>query len=709
MRNFYKYLTDLAIWTLALPLAYFLRIEMQVTEHYYDIAVMTALALPLKALVLYLYGFHRQSWRTIGIWDLFRIIQGVALVTLIVVAGLLIFSHGLYLPRSVPVIEAGITVLLLSSVRLTSRIRSETVRRSDVRQSTRKVSRVLVAGAGEAGIMLAREVRRHPESYMEIVGFLDDNPSKEKEWYLGYAILGSLDDLPEVAHRLRVDKVIIAMPTAEGDVIRKVVTMAQQVGIDSQTMPGYYELLRGNFNIAKLRKVDVTDLLGREQVELDVGPISKYLFGRTVLVTGAGGSIGSEITRQIIKFSPEHVLLLGRGENSIFRVEREFLADYPDITFTPIIADIRDFATMEHVFRKYRPEVIFHAAAHKHVPLMESNPDQAVFNNIGGTRNLTELALKYDVERFVNVSSDKAVNPTSVMGCSKRVAEYVVHRASLRAGKNQSFVSVRFGNVLGSRGSVVPLFKQQIESGGPVTVTHPEMTRYFMTIPEASQLVLQAGGLNSNGSIYILDMGSPVKIVDLARDLIRLCGFTPDVDIKIVFNGMRPGEKLFEELLTDEEGTTSTRHAKIFRARANGPSAREFDGLIKDLFDAAEGQDGMEIRRQFRRIVPSYACELLAGETEAAREPAIEAAKEPAIETGKEAAGKEPAKKTAENPVSKPAARSAETAAPEPKKINKSVENVAPEPKKFNDRQVSSLKKGKQPALSAVKGIMAQG
>lgn len=656
MRNLYKYLTDLAIWTLALPLAYFLRIEMQVTWYYYDIAVMTALALPIKAIVLYQFQFHRQSWTRIGIWDLSRIIQGVALVTLIVLASLLLFNLGIYIPRSVPVIEAGITIMLLSGVRLFSRIRNETIRRSDVRRSARKVSRVLVAGAGEAGVMLAREVRRHPESYMEIVGFLDDNPTKEKEWYLGYAILGSLEDLPEAAHRHRVDKVIIAMPTAEGDVIRKVVTMAQDAGIDSQIMPGYYELLRGNFNIAKLRKVDVTDLLGREQVELDVAPISKYLFGRTVLVTGAGGSIGSEITRQIIKFSPAHVLLLGRGENSIFRVEREFLAEYPNIKFTPIIVDIRDYASLEHVFQKYRPEVIFHAAAHKHVPLMESNPDQAVFNNVGGTRNLTELTLKYDVERFVNISSDKAVNPTSVMGCSKRVAEYMVHRASLRAGKNQSFVSVRFGNVLGSRGSVVPLFKQQIEAGGPITVTHPDMTRYFMTIPEASQLVLQAGGLNSNGSIYILDMGSPVKIVDLARDLIRLCGFTPDVDIKIEFSGMRPGEKLFEELLTDEEGTTSTRHSKIFRARANGPAADEFDGLISDLFDAAHKQDGMEIRRQFRRIVPSYACELLSGETESANKANI-----------------------------------AEAA-----------------PGNSGERQ-ELLKKRKQPSLSGVKGVLAQG
>ena len=614
MRILGKYLTDLGIWTLALPLAYFLRIEMQVTEHASDIAVLTLMALPIKAAVLYLFRFHRQSWSKIGVWDLFRIIQGVAVVTMMVLALNFFLRQGFYVPRSVPVIEAGITIMLLSSVRLFSRIRSETVRRTDVRQSSRKVSRVLVAGAGEAGTMLAREVRRHPESYMEIVGFLDDNPMKQKEWYLGYAILGALDDLPELAKRHQVDKVIIAMPTVSGDVVRRLITMAQEAGIESQTMPGLYELLSGNFNLAKLRKVDVTDLLRRDQVELDVAPISRYLYDRTVLVTGAGGSIGSEIVRQLAKFNPKHVLLLGRGENSIFKMEGEFLKYFPEVAFTPIIADVRDYQTLEHVFSKHRPQVVFHAAAHKHVPLMEANPDQAILNNVGGTRNLTELALQYGVERFVNVSTDKSVNPTSVMGCSKRVAENVVHRASKRAGKNQSFVSVRFGNVLGSRGSVVPLFKRQIESGGPVTVTHPEMTRYFMTIPEASQLVLQAGGLNNNGSIYVLDMGKPVKIVDLARDLIRLCGYTPDVDIQIAYSGMRPGEKLYEELLTDEEGTNATRHSKIFQAKTSGLADDVFEGLLEDLFEAAIQQDVMEVRRQLKRIVPSYSCELLAEE-----------------------------------------------------------------------------------------------
>ncbi len=606
MRLLLKYLADLALWTLALPIAYFLRIEMNITEHVGDIAILTLMTMPIKATILYMFQFHRQAWSKIGVWDLLRIIQGVVVVTFIVVVALYFIHLGLYLPRSVPVIEGGLTILMLSSIRLFARIQSETVRRSDVKHSPRKVSRVLVAGAGEAGTMLAREVRRHPESYMEIAGFLDDNPTKQKEWFLGYAILGHLDDLPEVARKHDVDKVIIAMPTVPGEVIRKVVTLAHEAGIESQIMPGLYELLSGNFNIAKLRQVDVSDLLRRKLVELDVAPISDYLYERTVLVTGAGGSIGSEIVRQIMRFNPRHVLLLGRGENSIFKVEREFRTDYPQVTFTALITDVRDRGSLEHVFRKYRPQVVFHAAAHKHVPLMEDNPDQAILNNVGGTRNLAELALEYEVERFVNISSDKSVNPTSVMGCTKRVAEYVVHRASLRANKDQSFVSVRFGNVLGSRGSVVPLFKRQIENGGPVTVTHPDMTRYFMTIPEASQLVLQAGGLNCNGSVYVLDMGQPVKIVDLARDLIRLCGLIPDRDIEITYTGMRPGEKLYEELLTDEEGTSATHHEKIFSAKINGPSTDKFELMLKDLFASAIQQDGDEVRRHLKRIVPTY-------------------------------------------------------------------------------------------------------
>ncbi|MFO8029156.1 MAG: nucleoside-diphosphate sugar epimerase/dehydratase [Cyclonatronaceae bacterium] len=607
-RQIPKYLIDLTLWGMALPLAYLLRIESMIARHADDILLVTLMVLPLKAVILYLLGFHLQSWRKTGIWDLFRIVQGVAVSTAAFFVIMVLAQDNVYVPRSVPVIEGGLALLMLSMVRLITRLGDESHRRRQVRWSDRDVKRVLVAGAGEAGTMLARELSRHPESHMEIVGFLDDNHTKQKQWFLGYRILGTLDDLGQVARTRKADKVIIAMPTAPGEVIRKVVTLAQEAGIESQIMPGLYELLSGNFNITQLRNVDVADLLRRKQVQLELGPISEYLYKRTVLVTGAGGSIGSEIVRQMAGFHPAHVLLLGRGENSIYQVEREFRSEHPEIEYTPIIADVRDRDTLEHVFRRFRPHVVFHAAAHKHVPLMEANPDQAVLNNIGGTRNLAELALEHDVERLVNVSTDKAVNPTSVMGSSKRVAEYVVQQAALRARPDQAFVSVRFGNVLGSRGSVVPLFRKQIEEGGPVTVTHPDMTRYFMTIPEASQLVLQAGGLSGNGSVYVLDMGQPVRIVDLARDLIRLCGLTPEEDIQIQFTGSRPGEKLFEELLTAEEGTSATRHAKIFAARSNGLPVERFGALLDALFDAARRQDEEGMRNILCDMIPSCTC-----------------------------------------------------------------------------------------------------
>ena len=331
-------------------------------------------------------------------------------------------------------------------------------------------------------------------------------------------------------------------------------------------------------------------------------------------MTGAGGSIGSEIVRQIARFEPAHIVLLGRGENSVFLIEQEMQRSYPDLPVSPVITDVRDMEKLEQVFAMHRPEVVFHAAAHKHVPLMEANPDQAIFNNVGGTRNLATLALEFDVARFVNVSTDKAVNPTSVMGASKRCAELIVRQAAERCKPNQHFVSVRFGNVLGSRGSVVPFFQKQIARGGPVTVTDANMIRYFMTIPEAAQLVLQAGGMNTPGAVYVLDMGKPVKIVDLARDLILLSGLEPDRDIEIKVTGMRPGEKLYEELLTAEEGTIESQHRKIFVAPKKAMPSEELSSLLDRLFDAAAQRDGLAIRRALLDIIPTAKFELLGAE-----------------------------------------------------------------------------------------------
>ncbi|WP_456480951.1 polysaccharide biosynthesis protein, partial [Oceanithermus sp.] len=510
------------------------------------------------------------------------------------------------IPRSVPLIEGGLALLLLGGARLAGRILFERAQLARSQPPHSGSRRVLIIGAGEAGTMLAREMLRHPESGLVPIGFLDDDPSKQRQRFVGLPVLGNIEDLPRVALKAHADEVLIAIPSAPGKVVRRVVELAQRTGLRHRIVPGIYEILSGKVAISQIRDVDVEDLLRRNPVQLDTSEIAGYLEGRVVLITGAGGSIGSEIVRQVARFRPRRILLLGRGENSLYQIERELERTWPELDWRTIVADVRDREKMQHVFATYAPEVVFHAAAHKHVPMMEANPDEAVFNNVGGTKNVVELALEHGVGRFVNISTDKAVNPTSVMGASKRVAEYLVQWAAQQAKPGQAFVSVRFGNVLGSRGSVIPLFKEQIASGGPVTVTHREMTRYFMTIPEAAQLVLQAGGLGDNGAVYVLDMGEPVRIADLARDLIQLSGLEPGVDIEIVFTGIRPGEKLFEELLTAEEGTEASKHQQIFIARTSLADLDQRLELLSELFAAARSRDPKRIRAAFKRLVPTY-------------------------------------------------------------------------------------------------------
>jgi FlaA1/EpsC-like NDP-sugar epimerase len=466
--------------------------------------------------------------------------------------------------------------------------------------------RVLIAGAGNAGALIAREIFRHPESNIRPIGFIDDDVTKKGVSIMGLTVLGKLEDLQDLAHQHAIDEVLITMPSAPGDVIRQIVKDAQECKIKFRILPGLYNLLNGDISMSRLRNVDVEDLLRRDPIHLETDSIAEYLKQQVVLVTGAGGSIGSEIVRQVAGFNPSHIIMLGRGENSIFEAAADIRSRFPRLSLTTVIADVKDRDSLEHVFKAHLPKVVFHAGAHKHVHFMENHPAQAIFNNVMGTRNLVELALKYDVERFVNISTDKAVNPTSVMGASKRVAEFVVEWASVQAKKHQSFVSVRFGNVLGSRGSVVPIFKKQIAEGKPITVTHPDMTRYFMTIPEASQLVLQAGGIADNGAVYVLDMGQPVKIVDLAKDLIRLSGLEVEKDIRIIYKGIQPGEKLFEELLTAEEGTSATRHKKIFMAKKRGLPADRYQDLLDDLIKAALQHDGERIRKSLKRLIPTY-------------------------------------------------------------------------------------------------------
>ena len=466
---------------------------------------------------------------------------------------------------------------------------------------------VLIVGAGESGVLMAKEMLKSSNANLRPVAFVDDDAAKIGSKMYGITVQGSIEDIPNIVLLKRIDEIVITMPSVSGDVIRRVVEFCTKTGKPFKIIPAIYDLISGKVNINALREVAVEDLLRRKSVNLDTYEIEKYISEKTVLVTGAGGSIGSELVRQICRFNPKHIVLVGRGENSIFEMKRSLRNELISISHSTKIADIRDYSTLEHIFKEQEPEVIFHAAAHKHVPLMEENPAQAILNNIIGTRNLVNLAVDHSVSYFVNISTDKAVNPTSVMGASKRISEQVVKWGALQAKKGEIFVSVRFGNVLGSRGSVIPIFKDQIKSGGPITVTHPDMIRYFMTIPEASQLVLQAAALKENGSIFVLDMGDPVNISDMARDLIRLSGLEPDKDVKIEYTGVRPGEKMFEELLTAEEGTSMTKYDKVFVAK-NGYifSDEEFSVKLDELLTLALEGDETKIREKIYEMVPSF-------------------------------------------------------------------------------------------------------
>lgn len=593
-----KLLLDMALWFSAALLAYAFRkpslIDLGIPLEVWAYAVMSAAVLGLLSLR---YHLPHQSWRRVGMRDLTLLARAAALNTLLMFALGFILQSWLQLPRSVPLLAGIVGFLLLGGVRMFARLLSEGARRRDVPVS----SRVLIVGAGEAGTLIAREMQRHPEAGLDPVGFLDDDTSKHRQRLLGLPVFGTVDQLSRVVQAEDIQEVIIAVPSASGDFVRRVVDLAGGAGVRYRIIPGVFEILSGNVSISNLRDVNLEDLLRRPPVRLNTEEIIGYLRGRVVLVTGAGGSIGSEIVRQIAAFQPATILLFGRGENSIFTIQQELLREWPEVKHVGLIGDVRDSGRLRAIFEEYRPEVVFHAAAHKHVPLMEEAPSEAIINNVIGTRNLVEMSLRYGVLRLVNVSTDKAVNPTSVMGASKRAAEMTVSAGAARARETQAFVSVRFGNVLGSRGSVVPTFMRQIRAGGPITVTHPEMVRYFMTIPEAARLVLQAGGLAENGKVYVLNMGEPVKIADLARDVIRLSGAQ---GVDIVYSGVRPGEKLYEELLTSSEGADATTHSEIFSARLERVDPQVLEAHLDVLQRHAVQGDAAAIRMDLARMIP---------------------------------------------------------------------------------------------------------
>ena len=595
-----KIFIDLAACVLAGYLAFWIRLEGNFVIFIESIKFYLLVSSGIKLFLILIFKTHKQLWRYASIQDLMTIMK-LVVIFFLMQSSLNFLSYTSFLiPRSIPILDSILTLFFMGSLRFFWRLFREKHLTPFAAKSSK---RILIAGAGDAGTMIAKEMLKHPEAGMVPIGFLDNNRSKHNSSMLGIPVMGDIEILPETIDREGVDEVLVAMPSAPGHVTRKIMTLAKDSGIPCRTIPGLYELVSGNVSISSIRKIEVEDLLRRDQVQLDLEIIAAYLEGKVVLVTGAGGSIGSELVLQVAKFNPSHLILVGRGENSLFNIENQLKSEFFNASFSTIVCDVRFLDKLEKVFERFKPQVVFHAAAHKHVPMMESNPEEAIFNNVGGTSNVVQCALKYNVETLVNISTDKAVNPTSIMGASTRTAEIVVRKGAKEARPGQCFISVRFGNVLGSRGSVIPIFKEQISRGGPVTVTHPEMQRYFMTIPEASQLVLQAAGMNNNGTVYVLDMGEPVKIVDLAKDLITLSGLELGEDIEITFTGIRPGEKLYEELLTAEEGTMATRHDKIFSAKS--PTLpQDLDKKMETLFIAAHGADKIDIYKAFENLIP---------------------------------------------------------------------------------------------------------
>ncbi len=625
LRNRYFFVMDVVLLSVAVLLSYTLRLETLNLERF-----RTGLLLFLSSvvivipLVFYFYSIYSRYWIYASIEEMTLLIVAVSIGAAICGAASLLADgllSGLDFPRSIPFIFWPLALAVTAGPRFAVRIYAQNQIHSPTRRSAKTPFQpVLIVGAGNAGTNIVRELQRNPNLGMYVVGFVDDDPRKYAARIMGVPVLGNRRAIPKLVKDYELQLVIIAMPTAPGRVIREVVTICEQVGVSTKIMPGLYEVLDGTVSVTQLRNVEIEDLLRREPVRTDTAAVQKLLAGKRVLVTGGGGSIGSELCRQILRCQPAELIVLGHGENSVFEICNELQhlkmmlsktddrrADSQPLV-QPVIADIRFPDRMSAVFQEYRPQVVFHAAAHKHVPLMEFNPTEAVSNNILGTRNVLDAAMSLAVERFVMISTDKAVNPSSLLGASKRVAEVLVHQAAWQVGK--PYVAVRFGNVLGSRGSVLQTFKRQIAAGGPVTVTHPEMKRYFMTIPEAVQLVLQAAVLGQGGEIFMLDMGEPVKIIDLAKDLIELSGLEVNRDIEIVFTGMRPGEKLYEELFSPGQTYQQTAHQKIFAIDTGKevlPS--RMAQAVAQLENAVFSNDSRSLLAALHDLVPEFGVE----------------------------------------------------------------------------------------------------
>ena len=576
---------------------------------YFSHIVIIAL---IYTVIFHLFTLYGSLWTVAGYYDyLSVVIANIISAVLVVIFNMFILNREISLSKII--ISGGIILMGSLSMRMLFRVYRRLLHEKygfkKGRNSGNK--RVLIVGAGQAAAMIIKEIHKHPELDMEIVGLVDDNMFKQRSRVSGIQVLGTTVDIPEIAAEYQVDEILLAIPSSTHEERRVILEFAKTTGAKLKTLPGVYEMVDQGMALKSIRDVEISDLLGRKEVHLNNEKISEYIENKVVLVTGGGGSIGSELCRQIAKLKPKKLVIVDIYENNAYDIQNELLRTYPDLNLLVLIASVRDKKKVERIFRENAIQTVFHAAAHKHVPLMETSPEEAIKNNVFGTLNVATAARDFKAEKFILISTDKAVNPTNIMGASKRLCEMIVQSVNEET-KETDFVAVRFGNVLGSNGSVIPLFKEQIKNGGPVTLTHKDIVRYFMTIPEAVQLVLQAGSYAHGGEIFVLDMGKPVKIYDLATNLIKLSGFEPGREIKIKVTGLRPGEKLYEELLMAEEGLESTPHELIFVGRPHGFEAfnlREVLYTLKEQLSQEElGVD--EVKRTISRLVPTYTADL---------------------------------------------------------------------------------------------------
>ena len=605
------FIADLLLLIIAYYLAFWFRFAPNIPEESLNIFYKTVIPILLfQILVLLFFRCYQGINRYFSLVDALNLVKAIGLSSSIIIVFILFTTGFQGYARSVYILDGLLAFLLLSGIRVATRYLFENKYLIEIARKGKttlrgKKRRTLIVGAGDAGEQLIRETLQNQNLGIEITGLLDDDKGKNGRLIHGKKVLGAIDDLPKVASKHNLEFVIIAMPSAPGEVIRMVADLCTKEDIPCKTLPGVSELLDGNIQIARIRDVNYRDLLRREPVHLDNEKISESLYKKKVLITGAGGSIGSELCRQVLRFEPSELIICDKTENNLFHIENETRLFSKGTAISPFLVDITNYNNLYRIFCTTMPDVIFHAAAFKHVPIVELNPWEAIKNNIIGTKNTLKCSELVRAKQFVMVSTDKAVRPTNVMGATKRVAELLTIAYHSRS-KGTRFVTVRFGNVVGSEGSVIPLFKKQIARGGPVTVTHPDITRFFMTIPEAVQLILQAGTMGRGGEIFILEMGIPVKILDMAKDVIRLSGLRPDVDIEIKFTGLRPGEKLYEELITQGEGIVKTQHEKIMVLKGDSPSIEELEKDINDLALTANTFNAALIRAGLKKIVPEY-------------------------------------------------------------------------------------------------------